>query len=77
MTIKTGMVLESKKAAGTYTEIVKIFDGECGGKKQKMVETVQFGKEIDDTVICFTLCEIKYIIRRGIAVVVNNWQSRN
>lgn len=70
--LKTGMVLSSVKAPDTYNEIVRIFSK--NGKR--MVEISQFSKTEEDKTVYFEEKELIYSIKRGIAYIVNNWQSR-
>lgn len=73
MMLKTGMVFSSIKAPCTYNEIVRLYFE--NGKK--MVEVSQFSKENDDLTIIFSEKEIKYMLKKGTAYIVNNWTSRN
>lgn len=73
MKLLAGMVFSSVKAPSVYNEIVGFFkDG-----KKKMVEVSQFSANEDDKTVIFTEQEIRYMLSRGSAVIVNNWQSRN
>lgn len=73
MKLKNGMVISSVKAPETYNEIVRLYTE--NGKK--MVEISQFNIYEDDKTIIFYEKEILYMLRRGLAYVVNNWKSRN
>lgn len=73
MELMTGMVISTVKAPDTYNEIVRFFKE---GKK-KMVEVLQFSATDEDKAVIFKESELDYMLRRGAAFVVNNWESRN
>ena len=73
MELMTGMVISTVKAPDTYNEIIGFFKE---GKK-KMVKVLQFSATEEDKAIIFKESDLVYMLRRGAAFVVNNWQSRN
>lgn len=73
MKLKTGMVISAVKAFDTYNEIVRLYVE--NGKK--MVELSQFNIYEDDKTVIFYEKEILWMLKRGLACVANNWESRN
>lgn len=74
MKLMNGMVFSGLKSPDTYNEIVRIYKRDDG---KKMIDVLQFGKTDEDKPITFFEKEIQYALRKGIAFIVNNWESRN
>ena len=72
--IKIGTVYAGTRTPNIHNEIVKIYDGEVNGKKQKMVDVAQYGATLankdHERNVTFTVNEIRRALRNGWAHVI-------